>query len=229
MIIADYFQAFKQASFVSEGEKQRVYGAFSAALRDYMQNPTSGDDAAVNKLDRFYFPLSVEDAAQPSENLLAISQINQNVLGIELQKLFDENGISSEQAVTFRVDKFGQLVAERHEQSQQIMQLLQDHPELQDRLTSALSDTSIAAHDAHQELIDAQIGKGYRSGTKRALIQEKGRSIPPRAELTLQNGKISASYSGMSLTKWIDVQQTLLASLITDKEAEQWQMLQNIL
>jgi len=221
MIISEYFQAFKQTSFVDDSQKKRVLGTFSDALKGYTKNPASSPDAAVNKLDSFFFALPPPDQESPirTEDMFAITHINQEVLEFEISRLFKKNGISEAQPVTFKINKFVKLAAENHPQSKEIMRLLEANPRIADRLRSGLSDASTAAHELHQDYIDNQAA-AYSGNTKSALLREKKRSIPPRAEFTMQNGQMATTYYGTSLTDWMKVQQKLISTLIAEQEAK---------
>jgi hypothetical protein len=220
MIISDYFQAFQQTTFQSTSQKLQVMKTFSDALAEYSMSQPYDSDAALTNLNHFYFALPALEEAEDlsTQDMLVISDINQDVVAAEVSNLFKQNGISETEPVTFKVDKFGQLVAERHSESAKITALLKSSG-LDDRIRSALADAGTSAHEVHQDYLDSQI-TNYTGNVRKALMKEKTRSIPPQAEFTMQNGSIVTSFSGMSLDSWMNVYKGLIANLITAEEAK---------
>lgn len=220
MIISDYFKAFQQTNFTSTSQKMEVMRTFSDALVEYSGTHANDSDAALTNLNNFYFSLPAPDEKSDlsGDDMMAVSQVNDDVVAAEVSDLFKKNGISEAEAVTFKIDKYGQLAVEGHSKSQQILALLKSSG-LDGRIRSALSDASTAANEVHQDYIDALIGS-YTGHVRAALIKERDRSVPPHAELTMQNGKIAATYGGNSLDGWMNVYKGLLANLITAQEAE---------
>jgi effector-binding domain-containing protein len=226
MIITDYMQAFQQNGFTDATQKQRILSSFSDALMDYAQSPTAGSDAALNKLDSFYFALPMPDEAtdMSTEDMLTITNINEEVVAAEVSDMLQKNGISEAEPVRFSIDKFGHMVADRHTQSNKIMELLKENPAIANRIRSTLSDASTAAHEVHQDYLDAQAAN-YGGSTKAALLKEKNRSIPPAAEFTIHKGKITTTYYGNSLDGWMNIYKKLIGDMIIAEEAKKLKFL----
>lgn len=233
MIIADYFQAFKQINFSSDAAQQRVLGSFSDALMSYSKDITNSADAKLTQLNSFYFGLPVMedntfDNAIQTEDMFAIAKVNQEVLEIEVNRIFRENNISTAVPVTFSIDKFGHLAAANHPDAAKIMKLINEQPALASRIESALSDAGQAAHQAHLDLLEFEASQPHSRVTKKALLHEKDRLVVPHAEITLFNGQTSVTYSGMSFSSWLMGQKNLLDNIIAQNEKEQLSLLLNM-
>ena len=176
MIISDYFKAFQQTNFANTNQKFEVMKTFSDALVDYSISHPQDPDVAITNLNNFYFslPTPEENSDLSTEDMLSISEVNDDVVAAEVSDLFKKNGISETEAVTFKIDKYGQLAAEGHSQSDKILALLKSSG-LAGRIRSALVDASTVAQEVHQDYLDSQIAN-YSGHVRAALVKEKGRS-----------------------------------------------------